>query len=87
MPSIGASMRAPERRERRRELRETQLIDAALDCISSLGMRDTTVQDVAERAGMAVGSISQYFESKEQLFTAALRVLSEEFEVGLAAGP
>jgi TetR/AcrR family transcriptional regulator, transcriptional repressor of bet genes len=63
-----------------REAREQQLIDAAIHCISVLGMRDTTVTDVAARARMAVGSISQYFDSKELLFTAALRALSEQFE-------
>ena len=67
-------------RDGRRLRREAQLIDGALECIGSLGLRDTTVQDVAVRAGMAVGSISQYFESKEQLFTAVLLSLSEEFE-------
>ena len=68
------------RRTRSRDVRENQLIEAALECISALGLRDTTVQDVAERAGMAVGSINQYFESKELLLMAALRTLSEEFE-------
>jgi TetR/AcrR family transcriptional repressor of bet genes len=67
-------------------VREAQLIDAALECISTLGLRETTVQDVAARAGMAVGSISQYFESKELLFTAALRSLSEEFEAAWRRG-
>lgn len=69
-----------DRRDRRRARREVQLVDAALECIGTLGLRDTTVQDVAARAGMAVGSISQYFESKELLFTATLRALSEQFE-------
>ena len=68
------------RRDVRRERREAQLVEAALECIGTLGLRDTTVQDVAARAGMAVGSISQYFESKELLFTAVLRRLSEQFE-------
>jgi AcrR family transcriptional regulator len=75
-----------------REAREQQLVDAAIGCISVLGMRDTTVTDVAARARMAVGSISQYFDSKELLFTAALRTLSEQFEMAWrraleAAGP
>jgi TetR/AcrR family transcriptional repressor of bet genes len=73
----------------RRAQRAAQLTDAALDCISTRGLRETTVQDVAARAGMAVGSISQYFDSKEMLFTAVLRSLAEEFEatwrVGIAA--
>jgi len=71
---------ANARQQQRRARRAEQLIDAALECISTLGLRDTTVQDVATRAGMAVGSISQYFDSKELLFTAVLRTLSEEFE-------
>jgi len=91
MSSTGSGGRAPRQRERSRAAREAQLIDAALECISTLGLRDTTVQDVAARAGMAVGSISQYFDSKERLFTEALRALSEEFESawhrGLAATP
>ena len=70
----------PARRDVRRERREAQLVDAALECIGTLGLRDTTVQDVAARAGMAVGSISQYFDSKELLFTAVLESLSEQFE-------
>lgn len=65
---------------RRRAGRESQLIEAALDCIATLGLRDTTVQDLAQRADMAAGSISQYFRSKEALFTAALRQLAQEFE-------
>ena len=80
MARILAEPRIPGRRDARRERREAQLVDAALECISTLGLRDTNVQDVAVRAEMAVGSISQYFGSKEQLFTAVLRSLSEEFE-------
>jgi len=79
----------PDSRTLRRAQRAAQLTDAALECISTLGLRETTVQDVAARAGMAVGSISQYFDSKEMLFTAVLRALAEEFEaawrVGVAA--
>ena len=78
--STSSSLPAVHGRQQRRARREEQLIEAALECIGALGLRDTTVQDVAARAGMAVGSISQYFESKELLFTAVLRTLSEEFE-------
>ncbi len=73
-------------RRRPRRAREQQLIEAAIHCISVLGMRDTTVPDVAARADMSVGSISQYFESKELLFTAALRALSEQFETAWRKG-
>jgi TetR/AcrR family transcriptional repressor of bet genes len=66
--------------EPRRERRRRQLVEATIDCIGRLGLRETKVQDVAQRAEMAVGSISQYFLSKEALFTAVLRHLSAEFQ-------
>src|SRR5271169_879785 len=69
-----------------RDRRRKQLTDAALGCIASLGLRDTTVQDVARRAGMAVGSINQYFDSKEALYTAVLNALSEEFAAAWQRG-
>jgi TetR/AcrR family transcriptional repressor of bet genes len=65
--------------DKRRERRRLQLIVAAIDCIAARGIRDTKIQDVAQAAGMAAGSINQYFETKESLFTATLQHLSEEF--------
>jgi TetR/AcrR family transcriptional repressor of bet genes len=64
----------------RRERRRLQLVEAAIDCISRLGLRETKVQDVAAQADMAVGSINQYFDGKEALFTAVLAHLAEEFQ-------
>jgi TetR/AcrR family transcriptional repressor of bet genes len=64
------------------------LIVAAMDCIAALGIRDTKIQDLAKAAGMAAGSINQYFDTKESLFTATLQQLAAEFwqhsEIGLA---
>jgi TetR/AcrR family transcriptional repressor of bet genes len=76
----------PRSNRRPRKARERQLIEAAIHCISVRGLRDTTVPDVAARADMAVGSINQYFDSKERLFTAALQALSEEFETAWRKG-
>ena len=73
----------PERdaaRSARRSARERQLVGAAMACISRLGLEATTVQAVAAAAGMAVGSINQYFRTKERLLTAVLVDLSAEFE-------
>jgi len=78
MPGTASSPRPS--RTRRRDERERQLISAALDCISALGLSETTVQAVAARAGMAVGSINQYFDSKSRLLTSVLEHLATEFE-------
>ena len=83
MPATRPASASP--RVARRDERERQLIGATLDCISSLGLSDTTVQAVAARAEMAVGSISQYFDSKSRLFTAVLEHLSVEFEAAWRA--
>jgi TetR/AcrR family transcriptional repressor of bet genes len=72
------------RDDRRRRDRERRLIEATLDCIANLGLRETTVQDIAAAAGMAVGSISQYFEGKEALYTAALDAIATEFAARVA---
>ncbi len=76
----------------RREAASRRLIEATLDCIATLGLRETTVPDIAARAGMAVGSISQYFAGKEALYTAALDAMAREFAERVAdrvaaAGP
>ena len=78
------SVRNPIREDRRRRDRERRLIEATLDCIAMLGLRETTVQDIAAAAGMAAGSISQYFDGKEALYTAALDAIATEFAARVA---
>lgn len=73
-------MRAIEAPARLRDRREKQLIEATIDCISSRGLSEVTVQAVATKAAMAVGSINQYFSTKSRLLTAVLETLSSEFE-------
>jgi AcrR family transcriptional regulator len=60
------------RRELVREERRRQILDAALAVFTQKGFYATNVSDVAARAGVSQGTIYWYFESKEELFTAAL---------------
>lgn len=74
----------PRRRIPRQE-RSRQRYDAVLDTAARLfsekGFEATTTNDIAERAGMAVGSLYQYFENKEAIAEALasryLRALRE----------
>jgi AcrR family transcriptional regulator len=50
-----------------------QLVDAATEVFLEQGYRRTQVADVAERMGVAKGSIYTYVESKEALLDCALR--------------
>ena len=68
-PSID---RAPKR-ERRKEARPRELLDAALDLFVEKGFSATRVDEVAARAGVSKGTLFLYFQSKEDLFKAVVR--------------
>lgn len=77
MPS---SKLAPERaedpqarRERRKEARPGELLDAALDLFVEKGFAATRSEEVAARAGVSKGTLFLYFPSKEELFKAVVR--------------
>jgi len=51
------------------------------------GVRDTTVPDVMESAGLTVGGFYKHFESKEDLFrNALLDALTKLYETAVASG-
>lgn len=51
----------------------TNILHAALDMFAERGYHGTTVPQVAERAGVATGSIYSHFLSKEELVNEAFR--------------
>jgi AcrR family transcriptional regulator len=63
----------PSKRERRKEARPGELLDAALDLFVEKGFAATRVDDVAARAGVSKGTLFLYFPSKEELFKAMVR--------------
>ena len=54
----------------KRERTRTQLLDAALALTREKGFDRTTLQDIAERAGMTTGAIYGNFRNREALFMA-----------------
>lgn len=68
-------------RESHRERTKRQILDVALTLFQEKGFRPTTMRDIADRAGIALGTTYNYFPTKEHLalyfFEAALeRVLA-----------
>jgi AcrR family transcriptional regulator len=61
------------------EQRRAEILDAALQLFSSKGFSDTTMDEVAQSAGVAKGTIYLYFQSKEHLLLA----LKRDFMQGL----
>jgi len=69
------------KRERRKEARPGELLDAALDLFVEKGFAATRVEEVAALAGVSKGTLFLYFPSKEELFKAVVRKnISGRFE-------
>lgn len=60
--------RPPERADRRESI-----LDAALHCFVERGFHGTAIPQIAEKAGIAAGTIYHYFDSKEALVNALYR--------------
>src|SRR6202034_4765 len=58
----------PETRRRRKAERPQEILEAAFAEFSRNGYATTTLDRIAERAGVTKGTIYVYFESKEHLF-------------------
>jgi AcrR family transcriptional regulator len=58
------------RRERQKQERERRVLAAARRLFDRKGYAATSMEDVAARAGLAVGTLYNYFPSKEQLLVA-----------------
>ncbi|MBN2099704.1 MAG: TetR/AcrR family transcriptional regulator [Dehalococcoidia bacterium] len=63
------------------EYRRQQILDAALTVFSRKGYGEATIPDIAREAGVAVGTIYNYYPSKRDILISVLasRVLSEPF--------
>jgi TetR/AcrR family transcriptional regulator len=61
------------KRERRKEARPAELLEAALDLFVEKGFAATRAEEVAARAGVSKGTLFLYFPSKEHLLNAVVR--------------
>lgn len=63
--------------ERRPDERPQELLDAALTVFAAQGYRSTTLDQVAEAAGVTKGTIYHYFSTKEELLLRAIEHYQE----------
>lgn len=74
MPHLVSTPLCPVRakRERRKEARPGELIDAALELFVEKGFAATRSEEVAVRAGVSKGTLYLYFPTKEDLLKAVI---------------
>ncbi len=78
-------MRKIPRQERSRALVQS-LIEAATLTIADEGLEAATTIRIAERAGVSVGSLYQYFDKKEDIYAAVLESVTQQLELLIDEG-
>lgn len=64
--------RTPEQFEALREKSQQKILRAALECFANNGFHTTSMNTIAKQAGISVGLIYNYFESKNALLQAII---------------
>jgi len=77
--SIKEHERTPGRRVRKAGRKE-EIIESAAKLFSQKSYHDVTMDDIAEKVGVAKGTIYLYFDSKEKLYLEILEETYEEIE-------
>lgn len=71
-----------DRRRIRGEESRRAIIEGAIDCIASRGLRNTTLDSVAERAKVSRALVVFHFKSKNGMLIAVLNYLGARFSAG-----
>jgi TetR/AcrR family transcriptional regulator len=75
---------APKKATRIQRKNRKAILDAALDVFSSSGFRGSTIDRIAEKAGMSKPNLLYYFGSKEEIYVSVLEETLEEWLQPLA---
>jgi AcrR family transcriptional regulator len=62
-----------------------QVLEAAITTLAKHGIQATSVQDIADAAGMSKGSVHYHFESKDELLERVLEACCERIERRITA--
>ncbi|HMO48972.1 MAG TPA: TetR/AcrR family transcriptional regulator [Rubrivivax sp.] len=73
MPQPTSALAFAPPRQRRKQARPQELLNAALELFVEKGFSATRSEEVAARAGVSKGTLYLYFPSKEELFKAVVR--------------
>ncbi len=81
------SKRLPRRRDEAKGLFRNAILEAAEEIFATQGFHAARIQDVARRARIAVGTVYNHFEGKEELLAALMEERAVEFFACLEPEP
>ncbi|EPX55559.1 Transcriptional regulator, TetR family [Cystobacter fuscus DSM 2262] len=87
MDERSKSPEQPNLRERKQRLLRLELGEVALRLFVERGFAETTIEDIAEAAGISRRTFFRYFETKEDVVLWRLRYSSEQIGASLEARP
>ncbi len=85
--STSSVVERSERAEQAKAVRREEILSAARRVFAARGFRGTTIADIAEEAGIALGTIYLYFPSKEAVFAALNQRLGELITAAATKAP
>lgn len=71
------------RREREKLRQREEMLATALDLFSQKGYHNVSMQEIAEKAEFAIGTLYKFFQNKEELYKALVLEQCDEFEEAL----
>jgi len=66
------------RRQRKKEATKNKIIEVAVELFNQQGFELTTNQQIAERADVAIGTLYNYFETKELIVSAYIQEVGKD---------
>lgn len=72
-----------KREEKKREIQQ-RIINGASELFSEQNFDETTMEQIAERSGVGLGTAYNYYKSKEELF---LQIMTKQFEGMMEGAP
>ncbi|OMF34174.1 hypothetical protein BK133_12665 [Paenibacillus sp. FSL H8-0548] len=73
------SPRNVEKDQRLRDERQRQILESAMHVIARRGLPATKITDIAATAGISVGNVYKYFDSKNDIFQALVENGQQEY--------
>lgn len=59
------------------QLTRNQILDATMRCLAEIGYAQTTTEKIAKRAGVSRGAMTHHFKSRDEVFAAAARYITD----------
>lgn len=72
-------------RYKKSEASRQQVLDAAVEALARDGIQGTSVQDIADAAGLSKGAVHYHFESKDDLLERVLKQCCDRIEKRITA--